>query len=235
MTGPVNVLDRPEGLMRSEMEVLRELVRLSSARNLLEIGMANGSSTVAMLEVLQQAGGGHVTSIDPYQLHPVSSSPSGVPGYGGEGVKCVQSAGFAEMHTLIAQPDYLAMPKLVGAARTFDFVFIDGYHSFDYVLLDFFYADLLLRKGGVVVFHDTNRLPVFRVCTFLEANKPYRRVGPPLLLRHESPVRRALRRVWHLASGQAGRFAERRSTWKSLAAFTKEADVMADENVLKAI
>ena len=36
----------------------------------------------------------------------------------------------------------------------YDLVYVDGHHSFDYVLLDFFYADQLLGAGGVVGFND---------------------------------------------------------------------------------
>jgi len=217
--------------MRSEVEVLRELVRASGARDLLEIGMANGSSTIAMLEALGEKGG-HVTSIDPYQLGAVTAQGVNGSGYDGEGVKNVQSAGFERMHTLMAEPDYAALPKLVAAGSRFDFVFVDGYHSFDYVMIDFFYADLLLRTGGMVAFHDSNRPPVYRACEFIESNKPYRRVGPPLLVVHASKTRRALRRASHIVSGRAGEFADRRTKWKSLAAFVKEADGMADQDLL---
>jgi hypothetical protein len=214
------------------MEVLRELLRGSKARDVLEVGMANGSSTVSMLEILDETGGGHLTSIDPFQLHAADGES---PGYGGEGVRNVERAGFAKMHTLIGLPDYLAMPKLFDEGRQFDFVFIDGYHSFDYAMVDFFFADLILRRGGMVVFHDTNRPTVHRVCEFIQANKPYRRVGPPLMLAQRSLTRRVVRRAAHLVSGRSAEFAERRTRWKSLGAFVKNADSMADENVLRGL
>lgn len=41
---------------------------------------------------------------------------------------------------------------------SFDFIFIDGYHSMDYFLNDWTYTDML-TKDGTVMFHDTNHHP----------------------------------------------------------------------------
>jgi len=35
-----------------------------------------------------------------------------------------------------------------------DFAFIDGAHTFDHVLVDFFYIDRMLNVGGIVAFDD---------------------------------------------------------------------------------
>jgi len=35
-----------------------------------------------------------------------------------------------------------------------DFAFVDGWHTFDYTLIDFFYIDKILRSGGLVSFHS---------------------------------------------------------------------------------
>ena len=61
-------------------------------------------------------------------------------GIGGQGVRNVAAAGFANMHRLMEEYDYIALPQLVAEKAQFDMVFIDGYHSFDYTFLDFFYA-----------------------------------------------------------------------------------------------
>src|SRR4029450_11609121 len=138
-----------DGVLPTEMDVIKGLVRSIKSRAALEIGMARGFSSVAILSALEPDG--RLTSVDPFQLVPS--------GYGGAGVATVRSAGFAHRHTLIAEPDYVALPALLRNQQQFDFIFIDGYHSFDYTLLDFFYADLLLKVGGVVAFHDSNRGP----------------------------------------------------------------------------
>ena len=129
-------------------------------------------------------------------------------GFGGVGVQNVRDAGFEHMHTLIAAPDYLAMPELFHSGKRFDFLLIDGYHSVDYTMVDFFYADLLLRTGGHVAFHDSGCAAVFAVCEFVLRNKPYRLVGPPIAMIYSDLARRLGRRLLNLVSGRAAEFRE---------------------------
>jgi hypothetical protein len=218
-----NKLDRPLGMMRSELVVLRDLVASSGAKRVLEVGMAFGSSTEAILTALRGAGGGHLTSIDPFQLVPPPQ------GFGGEGLAKVRALGAEDMHTFLSDPDYLAMPDLVRAGSRFDFVFVDGYHSLDYALVDVFFADLLLVPGGMLLLHDSSSVAVYKVCKFIEHNKAYRRVGPPPGLIYKSLARRGIRRAYQLATGNSSAVRERRERWKSLAAFVKESDGMAAE------
>lgn len=62
-----NIVDRSQGMRPSKILVLCELIREHKPKRVLEIGMANGSSTVAMLEVLDSLGDGNLVSIDPFQ------------------------------------------------------------------------------------------------------------------------------------------------------------------------
>ena len=54
------------------------------------------------------------------------------------------------------------------------FVDIDGWHTFDYVLLDFFYIDKMLVTGGVVAFNDCALGGVRRATVFLRSHRRYR-------------------------------------------------------------
>ena len=218
-----NNLDREQGMMRSELEVLRELVTSSGARQVLEIGMANGSSTEVILGALQNVENGHLTSVDPFQL---VDAPDG---FAGEGVRRIQSLGLAHRHTLIPKMNYVALPGLLESGRTFDLVFIDGYHSLDYAMLDFVFSDLLLVNGGMLILHDASSPAVYKLSQFIRSNKPYRVVGPPVLLRYQSPVRKLLRRAHHAVSSNRSEFRLRRDRWKSLAVFVKEASGLAPQ------
>ena len=221
---PDNYLDREKGLMRSEIEVFAGLVRSTHAVDALEIGMALASSSETILTELKSTGG-TLTSIDPFQLVPPPD------GFGGEGVRRVQASGLAASHTLLAKPDYIALPELVTAARTFDFIFIDGYHAVDYVFLDAFYSDLLLRPGGTMLFHDSGTPAVNTVCRFLSASGRYELVGPSLALNYRSLAPRVARRLYFTLSGRAAEGHQRRDRWKSLAAFRKTADGLTPEFV----
>lgn len=231
-----NKPDRPKGMRPSEIAVLCDLLKAHGLRNVLEIGMANGSSTVAMLSTLNDMGGGHVTSIDPFQFADVGSiGNDNDDGYSGEGVDNVNRAGYAHMHTMIAEPDYVALPKLVERGEKYDFIFIDGYHSFDYTMLDFFYADLLLQTDGMLAIHDSGYKTVYKVCQFITHNKPYSVVGPPSEMVYGSLPRKAARRIKYLVKGQNRVFDERRLKWASLAAFQKHADKQCPQYVLEGL
>src|SRR5688572_23466293 len=207
-----NALEQFDGLMPSEIEVLQELVRAAGTKEALEVGMARASSSVAILGALPADG--HLTSIDPFQLRDHH-------GYRGAGVRVVEQAGFADRHTLLAEFDYLALPRLVDAGRRFQFVFIDGYHAFDYAMLDFFYADRLLAPNGIVAFHDSGWPSIYRVCKFVERNVGYARIGPgPALDRRQWPLR-AARLGWQVLIGNGREFHQRRTRFKSVAAYRK--------------
>lgn len=217
-----NRADRPLGMRKSELEVLAGLVRENDVADVLEIGMAHASSTLVMLGALRSKGRGHVVSIDPFQF----SDPPGVEGgYGirGSGVANVREAGFETMHTCIAEPDTAALPALVKKGATFDLVLIDGYHSFDSTFVDFIYADMLLRTGGVCVFHDTAFPAVYKVLRYVMANTSYALIGPPPEPIYDSVLPKVWRRARYLLHGQDAVFRERRTRWCSLSAFKKTA------------
>lgn len=145
-----------EGLYRA---VLRE-----RPSRVLEVGMAYGISSLAMLAALEELGGeGRLLSVDPHQREIWRDG----------GRKTVERSGLGHRHELIEDFDYLALPRLVEQRRRFDLAYIDGYHSFDYVMLDFFFVDLALEVGGVVGFNDCGWKSVFRVIRFIETHKKY--------------------------------------------------------------
>jgi len=220
MQAELDEADRPFGMRPSEIEMLRQLVHDFDCRRILEIGMAHASSTVMLLRALQDAGGGEVVSIDPFQY-------DGVTGRGevydvhGAGMENVNASGLASMHRLINDYDYIAMPQLVVNNEKFDMIFIDGYHSFDYTFIDFFYADILLKDHGICVFHDTGHPAVNKVVQFVLRNKAYRMIGPPPLVYTPGLPGRIARRVWTVVSLRTRQMRERRTRWHSLAAVQK--------------
>src|ERR1700744_5198036 len=115
-------VDRPHGMQAREIAILCRIAREEKCRTILEIGMANGSSTVALLKTLDEVGGGTVTSIDPFQNQGANGIDYGI---AGQGIRNVQSSGFADRHRLMEEYDYIAMPQLVAEKAQFDMVFID--------------------------------------------------------------------------------------------------------------
>lgn len=139
-------------------QTLYSTVLVREAQRVLEIGMAQGHSTLAILAAMVDGGGNaRLTSIDPFQRS----------SYGGAGLAAVTDAGWGHLHRLIERPDFLALPALVADAEKFELIYIDGWHSFDHVLLDAFYSDQLLAPGGVMAFNDCGMSSVRRMLQFL--------------------------------------------------------------------
>ena len=66
------------------------------------------------------------------------------------------------------------LPKLLEKGVVLDLAFIDGWHTFDYTLLDFFYIDKMLRPGGVVLLHDRSWPSKQKVMRFIKTHRKYR-------------------------------------------------------------
>ena len=123
--------------------------------------------------------------------------------------------------------DYLALPRLIEAGESFDFILVDGFHSFDLTLLDLFYADKLLTVRGLLVCHDSSSPAVYKALRWLEENKPYTRLSPPLYTSGLSIGRKAYNRLFE----QKVR-GERQTQWQMLVAYQKEAEHHMPEHEL---
>ncbi len=200
----------PYGMATSELEILAKLVCENECCRALEIGMANGTSTIAILHG-SMTRNGVLTSIDPFQ-HSMCD---------GKGLDAVQRSGYADRHTLLEEPDYFALPRLLQAGTKFDFIFIDGNHALDFTLLDFFYADLLLTDGGIVAFHDTSLPGVFATTQWVERHKLYQRLSPRARRVFSSWIKRTARRFAVIMRRESADFEARRTVWRTLAAYQK--------------
>ncbi|MEO5956529.1 MAG: class I SAM-dependent methyltransferase [Nitrospiraceae bacterium] len=160
-------------------------------------------------DALLKTSAGTLTSIDPNQTMPTPH------GYGSAGVRAVQ--GLTQQHSLVEDYDFLALPRLLERGDTFDFILVDGYHSFDLTLLDLFYADKLLTPGGLLVCHDSSSHAVYKALRWLEENKPYTRLSPPLY----TAGRPIHRKLWNRLFRRAER-RERQANWQMLVAYRKQ-------------
>jgi predicted O-methyltransferase YrrM len=136
----------------------------------LEVGLAYGVSTLFICKALESVQNPHHIVIDPNQLQSNSTHDY----YEGVGLYNLRRAGYERMIEFHASPSYLALPLLVSRGVKVDFAFIDGWHTFDFASVDFFYVDLLLRTGGEVVIDDTHFPSVRKLCRYIVTNRPYR-------------------------------------------------------------
>ena len=150
----------------------------------LEIGLAYGVSALFICEAMMKSGGRRHIAIDPNQ----STQWRGI------GLNNLRKAGFGELVELREQESQIALPNMAGDGLQVDFAFIDGMHTFDHALVDFFYVDRLLRVGGVVAIDDVSFPSLQQLCRFIATNRAYRVCGASgsgVRLRPRFPVRMA--------------------------------------------
>ena len=151
---PITRIDKTAG---SE---LNRLVRESETKKSLEIGLAYGFSTIFIMDALG-AGGSHV-AIDPFQA-------SLWHGVGATQAARLSSKRFKwiEDYSIHVLSDYIR------AGERFDFIFIDGNHRFDDVLVDFYLSDQALKVGGLLVLDDIWMASIRTVMSYVVTNRAY--------------------------------------------------------------
>jgi predicted O-methyltransferase YrrM len=158
------VMEIPEetryvSIKEDEAAFLYEFVRRHGFQKTLETGLGYGRSA---LHIIAAHGKNHI-AIDPFQSD-----------YDYLALKNAESAGMRAQLDFIEDHSHHALPFLAReteGGEKFDFIFIDGDHKFDGILIDFYYADLLLKKGGYILFHDTWMRSTQLVASFIRRNK----------------------------------------------------------------
>jgi predicted O-methyltransferase YrrM len=149
--------DLPSHVDPVEGAFLQELVASVRPETSLEIGMAYGVSTLFICEALERAGSGarHIVS-DPFQLSL----------WRGIGLQNLERAGYGGMIEFHERRSEFLLPELAERGTRLDFAFVDGWHTFDQVMVEFYYLNRMLRVGGVIAFDDADRRTVNRVIRY---------------------------------------------------------------------
>jgi predicted O-methyltransferase YrrM len=147
---------------------LNRIIRESGATKSLEIGFAYGYSTIWILDALRLGTNARHVAIDPFELTL----------WGGVGLQQVKRFGVAI--DWIAEPSIHALSRLIKDEARFDFIFIDGNHRFDDVLVDFHLSDQLVRAGGILAFDDMWMPSVRSVASFVLRNCHYKIFPQPV-------------------------------------------------------
>lgn len=164
-------IDLHSNIKKEEGKVLYKLIKETNATQVLEIGMAYGLSSLFILQALKYYHNKHkndddddvnyrLTSIDPFQMTQWK-------GLGRENLKKTHLIGH---HKLIEQLSYIALPELVEKKKIYDLIFIDGWHTFDYTLIDLFNAYVLVKLNGYIIIDDALHPGVNKVTKYVETN-----------------------------------------------------------------
>jgi len=166
--GRLYAIDGATRVSIAEGVTLHSLCVTDRVTAILEVGLAYGFSTVFLLAALDRTGRGTHTAIDPFQM----TDWHGI--------------GITHAHELIAHSARLtsrsftwiedrsdrALVDLERAGRTYGLVFIDGYHRFDDVLVDFTLSARMCGSGGLIVFHDMWLDSIKAVASFVRHDRP---------------------------------------------------------------
>jgi predicted O-methyltransferase YrrM len=142
-------------------DVLRDLLLAEQPGTVIEIGLAYGSSALAIAEALVAAGSGQARHVivDAYQEH-----------FHGSGWAAITGAGLAGLCRLVEERSQSALPRLLGDGFTADAAFVDGSHVFHNVFVDLFYLRELVRPGGLVILDDCSYPSVATAARYFEVN-----------------------------------------------------------------
>lgn len=152
-----------------EGKFITDVIDKHELSNCLEIGMAYGISSFYILSVKNTK----LISIDPYQKEQWSNN----------GINLIKEFNFQKRHKLMEMKSYIALPKLLEKNQNkFDFIFIDGFHTFDYTLLDFFYSNLLLKINGYILIDDALHHGVNKCIEYIKNNylDSYKKIDSPV-------------------------------------------------------
>jgi predicted O-methyltransferase YrrM len=141
---------------------LRDLLIAHSVRTVIEVGLAYGSSALAIGEALCSSGSTDVSHIviDPFQAT----------SYANVGWDAIDAAGLADHTTLIGEPSSIALARLVAEGRTVDAAFVDGSHRFHEVFVDLYFLRKLIRPGGLIILDDAEWPSVATALRYFDLN-----------------------------------------------------------------
>jgi predicted O-methyltransferase YrrM len=148
-------------LPASDSDVLRDLLLAEKPRAVIEIGLAYGSSALAIAEALVAGGSNEARHVivDAYQRH-----------FHGSGWAAIAGAGLAGLCSLVEERSQIALPHLLADGFVADAAFVDGSHIFHNVFVDLYYLRELVRPGGLVILDDCNHLSVATAARYFEVN-----------------------------------------------------------------
>lgn len=176
---------------RQEGEFLSQIIKNDpTICRTLEVGCACGLSSLHICLALRGRPGAAHTIVDPNQTGK----------WDGVGIKHLDAAGFDFCH-LIERKSEFALPRLLEDNEgRFDFIFIDGWHTFDHTVVDCFYANRLLKVGGYLVIDDVSFPSVKRVVEFIKNYPCYVEHGAVGRVREKTWKKTARRRIMSLIS-----------------------------------
>lgn len=135
-------------ISEKKAQFLYDLVVRYNCQDCLELGFSHGKSTAVLAQAMEDKGSGHVTTMD---LPVVLEYRSGIN-------RVLPALGLSHRVTVRTDPEgfhWSLMELLEAEPRpSFDFVFLDGAHTWAGTGFAFLLVEKLLRPGAWVIFDD---------------------------------------------------------------------------------
>jgi predicted O-methyltransferase YrrM len=149
--------ERHVSVSKAEGKFMHQWIQEHQLRATLEIGLAYGVSAICMMSAHQEMH----TCMDPFQQE----------SYQNAGLENIESFGYQDRLLFYEDFSHNVLPKLHAEKKKYDFIFIDGSHDFDSILVDFYYANLLLSQNGYILFHDSWMRSTQLVASYIRHNR----------------------------------------------------------------
>ncbi len=153
----------------------------------LETGFHTGSSALYMCAAIAQRGGS-VTSICVDDDETVQ-----------RGISLLETYGARDHHTLIRANSTKVLAEKFLAGERFDFIFVDGWKTFDHLAYEMYLYNQMLEKGGVIVFDDSWLPSIQKIILLLQRFYGYRELDYAQLNQSKKL------RLWHILTTRSFR------------------------------
>jgi predicted O-methyltransferase YrrM len=148
----------------SEGDMLFSLIEENVSKSCLEIGFYTGSTALYLAKAIKNRGG-QVTSICLDDDESVA-----------RGLSLLDREGVADQHQLIRKNSNLALPELILSGANFDFIFMDGWKTFDHVVFEIYLVNQMLEQGGIIAFDDAYMPSIRKVISLLKQYYGYQEI-----------------------------------------------------------
>jgi predicted O-methyltransferase YrrM len=158
-----NIVPLHSSVLKEEVDFISAIIKEHRLHRAVEVGCAMGISSLAIADAIGAVGAASHYIIDPNQKSQWKNI----------GIANLKRAGFRNFN-LIEDYSEFALPALAKEGVKVDFGFIDGWHTFDHTLIDFFYINRMLEIGGVIVIDDVQMPAVNKVLRYIYNYPCYR-------------------------------------------------------------
>lgn len=174
-----------------EGELIQRAIKETRPAVTLEVGFAYGVSALFAGDTYAELG------IKPRHI---VLDPNQKSDWKGIGLRNVAQAGYAV--ELIERGSEIALPELLKSGLTVDFAIIDGWHTFDHTLVDFFFINKMLRVGGIVIIDDTHWPGIAKLVDHIRTYPCYRVYATTAIaeLKSKAKIRAALAEKLNIAA-----------------------------------